>query len=238
MIWRKHYRSMYEGSMIGAGAAVFALMGYVISHQEYERGLGCWVVRLNPALLSAVMGEKVDVIQKAIDYLCAPDKNSGSPLEEGRRLVGLGERSMEYRVVNGEKYQEMRDYEERKVQNREAQAKWRAMRKAGSNGGSAPQVTGPTVEPAPLPSGQSIEGFEQFWAAYPKKVARFDAERVFVEFHAKDRMPEILAALEWQVKSADWKKEQGQYIPTPANYLRDGRWNDVKPRPVRNGPNI
>ncbi|MEI8376451.1 MAG: hypothetical protein WCJ35_26845 [Planctomycetota bacterium] len=130
MIWRKHYRSMYEGSMIGAGAAVFALMGYVISHQEYERGLGCWVVRLNPVLLSAVMGEKVDVIQGAIDYLCAPDKNSGSPLEEGRRLVGLGERSMEYRVVNGEKYQEMRDYEERKVQNREAQAKWREKRKA------------------------------------------------------------------------------------------------------------
>ena len=235
MIWRKHYRSMYEGSMIGAGAAVFALMGYVISHQEYERGLGCWVVRLNPVLLSAVMGEKVDVIQGAIDYLCAPDKNSGSPLEEGRRLVGLGERSMEYRVVNGEKYQEMRDYEERKVQNREAQAKWREKRKSGV---IEKRVESPVVEPAGLPSGQSIDGFAEFWAAYPKKVAMVDAQREFVAVSGKDRMPEIMAALEWQVKSPDWRKEGGHWVPYPATYLRDKRWTDVKPKPVRTGPNI
>ena len=125
MMWRKHYRSMYEGSMFGSGAVVFAVMGYVITHQEHARGIG-WVVRLNPALLGAIIGEEPGVVKEAIEFLCQADKDSTSRLEEGRRLVMIAEGTMEYRVVNGDKYQEAREYDDRLEQNRLAQARWRA----------------------------------------------------------------------------------------------------------------
>lgn len=116
---------MYEGSMVGSGAVVFALMGYIITHQEFIRGTSRWVIRLNPVLIGAILGEKPGDVSEAIEFLCKPDTESTSKEQEGRRLVPMAEGSMEYWVVNGDKYQEMRDYEDRKVQNREAQRRWR-----------------------------------------------------------------------------------------------------------------
>ena len=154
MIWRKHYRSMYEGSMVGAGATVFALMGYIIGTQEYDRTRGCFVAHLNPILLSAILGEPVEKIRKAIDYLCSKDPNSKSKAEDGRRLVQCEQGSVEYRVVNGGKYQDRRDYEARREQNREAQARFRSKRKNIVTGGGQrekqfEQAIGDGEEPHP-----------------------------------------------------------------------------------------
>jgi hypothetical protein len=133
MIWRKHYRSMYEGSLIGAGATAFALMGYVISHQEFDRAIMAWVVRLHPGMLAYVLGEKEASIMEAVGYLCKPDPASTSKAEGGRRLVKLAPDSMEYRVVNGETYQGRLEYENRKEQNRVAQRKFRAKNDNGKS---------------------------------------------------------------------------------------------------------
>lgn len=104
---------------------VFALMGYIIAEQEHDRASGMWVVTLLPDILSVVFGESEADIQKAIDFLCSKDPASRSKEADGRRLIRLRESSFEYQVVNGAKYQDMRDYEERKVQNREAQQRYR-----------------------------------------------------------------------------------------------------------------
>ncbi len=101
--------------MIGAGAHVFALMGYVIANYKPDKTVG-GQVRLNPALLAAVFGEPESRVQEAIDYLCKPDARSTTPAEEGRRLVKIGQ--FDYRVVNAKKYLEIRNEEERREQNR------------------------------------------------------------------------------------------------------------------------
>lgn len=111
----KHFASMYDGSMIGAGAHVFALMGYVIANHKPDKKVG-GQVRLNPALLATVFGEPESRVQEAIDYLCAPDPRSTTPAEEGRRLVKIGQ--FDYRVVNAMKYLRIRNEEERREQNR------------------------------------------------------------------------------------------------------------------------
>ena len=36
----------------------------------------------------------------------------------------------------------------------------------------------------------------------------------------------MLAALEQQRQSHDWQKEGGRYIPYPATWLNQGRWED------------
>lgn len=119
----KHYQSMYTGSMLGAGCAVFAVWGYVIAHMKPDVVMGAQV-ELNPELLGFVLGAKQEEIEKAIRKLCAPDPKSRTKEEDGRRMVKIGE--FDYRVVNGKKYLEIRTEEERREANRLRQAKFRA----------------------------------------------------------------------------------------------------------------
>lgn len=73
--------------------------------------------------------------------------------------------------------------------------------------------------------------FDEFWSAYPKKVGKDAALKAWRRLKAPaDTLPAILAALDWQKKSEQWGKDGGQYIPNPATYLGQGRWQD-EPQP-------
>ena len=71
------------------------------------------------------------------------------------------------------------------------------------------------------------EGFDVFYNAYPKKKSKGDAEKAWNSL--KPDLQSVLDAIEWQKKTNDWIKENGQYIPYPATYLRDRAWEDEKP---------
>lgn len=130
--------------MVGAGATVFALMSYVIARQVPDRTVGSQV-ELNPRLLAFILGEPEVEIVKAIEYLCAPDPESRSKAEGGRRLVKLGPYS--YQVVNGAKYRAIRDAEARREQNREAQRRFRE-KQAGAQAPGRPGVAAPSTATA------------------------------------------------------------------------------------------
>lgn len=127
-MYGKHFESMYTGSMVGSGAMAFALMGYVIANLRPDATVGAQV-ELNPRLLALILGESQASVQKAIEFLCAPDPASRSKDEGGRRLVRLGEYA--YRVVNGAKYHAMRTEAERRDYNRVAKQRER-MKKRGT----------------------------------------------------------------------------------------------------------
>lgn len=66
--------------------------------------------------------------------------------------------------------------------------------------------------------------FESFWKAYPKKTNKGPA---FVEWlEMKPPLDACLAALEWQVKSDDWTKENGKYVVDPERYIKRRKWED------------
>jgi hypothetical protein len=133
--WGKHYGSMYEGSMVGKGAIVFALMGFVIARMQCS-----WVgegraktvvegtIRLNPQVLAAIFGESEEKIKEGIKVLTSPDPKTNLPGEEGRRLVPLG--PFDYRVVNAAYYQNRKDKEAQREKTRERVKTWRASKKA------------------------------------------------------------------------------------------------------------
>lgn len=74
--------------------------------------------------------------------------------------------------------------------------------------------------------GVAADGFEKFWSAYPKKVGKDAARKAWPK--TKDvSIDIILAAVENQKRSAQWQKDNGQYIPNPATWLNQGRWQDV-----------
>lgn len=134
-MYGKHFASMYEGSMVGAGAIPFAIMGYVIANYQLDQKVGAQV-RLNPVLLAAILGEAEKDIEKGIEYLCAPDGKSSTKVENGRRLIQIGE--FDYRVVNGAKYTAIKNEEERREANRLAKQRERAQKKVKS-ANSGPQ---------------------------------------------------------------------------------------------------
>lgn len=123
----KVWGSMYTGSMYGAGAVVFALMGYVIAKQEPmgERML----VELNPLMLAGILGEEVKEVERGLKYLCDKDEGSRTKEEEGRRLVKVGQ--FTYWVVNGFKYRNMLSKAKKREQNRLAQARFREKQQVG-----------------------------------------------------------------------------------------------------------
>jgi len=70
-------------------------------------------------------------------------------------------------------------------------------------------------------------GFEKFWAAYPRKVSKGDAERAFKKLKPDaDLLETILKAVEAQKGGEAWCKDGGQYIPHPATWLNGKRWDD------------
>ena len=75
-------------------------------------------------------------------------------------------------------------------------------------------------------------GFDLFWDAYPKKVAKQDARKAFMKLAPDEQiLDRMMTALQRQKVSADWTKDGGQFVPHPATWLNGRRWEDeVKPQ--------
>lgn len=69
--------------------------------------------------------------------------------------------------------------------------------------------------------------FDQFWKAYPRKVAKPEAMKAFVRIKPDaELMQQIMSALERAKASRDWQKDDGQFIPYPSTWLNQARWED------------
>ena len=69
------------------------------------------------------------------------------------------------------------------------------------------------------------EDFEKFWSAYPRKAG--NKQKAFEAFKkAGVSLDILLAAIENQKQSAQWSKDNGQFIPHPTTWLNGKRWED------------
>lgn len=75
-------------------------------------------------------------------------------------------------------------------------------------------------------SPHSSSEFEQFWAAYPRKVGKKDALKAWGQAKDKPSLDDILKAVEKQKVDEQWIKDGGKFIPHPATWLNKGRWSD------------
>ena len=80
----------------------------------------------------------------------------------------------------------------------------------------------------PKPPAAAPDGFAEFWAAYPKKVGRPAAERAFRAARLNGHLPDVLADIAVKTHSPGWMKDGGQFVPNPATYLNQRRWEDVQ----------
>lgn len=71
------------------------------------------------------------------------------------------------------------------------------------------------------------EHFKTFWSAYPKKAGKDAAKKAFVKRKFDEQAFEkVMAALNEQKASEQWVKDAGQFIPHPATWLNQGRFDD------------
>ncbi len=117
--------------------------------------------------------------------------------------------------------------------------KWKALPKRATLPKQVMSVTQTGNEPLPkqVPTKETSKNtitkekdlwsiFMMFWEVYPKKVGRKAAYKAWLKAKDKPSIEKILSSLEAQKKSDQWKKESGKYIPNPATWINDGRWDD------------
>lgn len=71
------------------------------------------------------------------------------------------------------------------------------------------------------------ESFDRFWSEYPRKVSKKKAQDSWRRINPSPELAEkIIEAVKKVKQTAQWKKDGGQFIPHPATYLNQERWND------------
>lgn len=72
-----------------------------------------------------------------------------------------------------------------------------------------------------------IEGFDAFYAMYPKHVGKAAALKAWKKLKPNAELQEVIAkALIEHMKSKQWNEEGGRYIPNPAKWINERRWED------------
>jgi hypothetical protein len=71
--------------------------------------------------------------------------------------------------------------------------------------------------------------FDRFWIIYPKKKSKGDAEKAWKQIKpnpTEEFTSMIIAKLLKLKRCPEWTKEDGQFVPYPATWLRAKGWND------------
>jgi len=130
-------------------------------------------------------------------------------------------------------------YENSAAAKAKADARWAKQRENAAAmqqqcSGNAETMLEPCCDDAtqyPIPNTQvnppsNPAGFDEFWAAYPKKIGKQAAIAVWKRKKVNGLLPNVLEAIDAQKTSEQWKRDGGQYIPNPATWLTQGRWDD------------
>jgi len=98
---------------------------------------------------------------------------------------------------------------------------------AARSAGHDPKGEGEQQARTPFKSKKQEARFDQFWAAFPKKRSKGQAEKAWVKLQPDEQLLDvILTAIEQAKKSEEWRKENGRFIPYPASWLNAKGWED------------
>lgn len=253
-IYVKLFSSIYQGTLRGNSHCLLVFTN-LLAHCDKEG-----IVDVHPRAVSEEVGLTVEQVRAALDVLEAPDEESRSPEEDGRRIVRTdAHRAWGWRVVNYAKYRAIRSEEDRREQNRVAQAKFRQRKQskqskpasAAESHGSAQsaqaegEVEGEgkkyisTASPSHAAKASKVDAFTVFWEAYPKKRGKDAAAKAFAKRGpSTDMLDDMLRAIEQQKAGSDWRRDGGQYIPHPSTWLNEGRWMDEPTRAMPQMPRL
>jgi len=68
--------------------------------------------------------------------------------------------------------------------------------------------------------------FDTFWISYPKKTAKPTAEKAWNKAKINGEFSSVMTALNKQRESEQWRNDGGKFIPNPATWINQRRWED------------
>ena len=84
----------------------------------------------------------------------------------------------------------------------------------------------PPIVP-PLPESCGTSAFDRFWLAYPRRVGKEAARRIFERRRPDEALLAVmLVAIKKQAQTPQWQEAGGKFIPYPATWLNQCRWED------------
>jgi len=194
------------------------------------------VIDMTPHAIARRTGIPLEHIKAGIEILQSPDPESRTEGEEGRRIVPIdAHRPWGWRIVNHEKYKQLRDYDTVRAQTRERVRRHRE----GAEGvtQSNPDVTHGNADvtrcngqkrhtdtDTDIKHTSNLKRFDAFWSAYPKKVEKKKAKAIW-QRRKLDRIADQIIENVKTRKARDPQWERG-YIPNPTSYLNGDRWED------------
>jgi len=192
-------------------------------------------------------------VRQAIENLKAADPDSRSKEDEGRRIRDV---DGGWFIINHDKYRRMLSAEERREYLRIKQAEYRAKKQESTPVNTVsdkytklthteeeeeeeeetkeevsvpptPKAKHHAISPTEsAPSALDVR-FSEFWSAYPKRIGKGAALKAWKKLKpSTDLCARITAAIATQRQSDQWRKGDGQFIPNPATWLNQGRWDD------------
>jgi hypothetical protein len=191
-------------------------------------------------------------LDAVIDTFCAPDPESRTPDNEGRRLQRV---DGGWQILNYAKYREglkqpdlstdrTRRFREKQRERsgtvgngtkRSGTPKQRHSAKADAEA-KAEAVIPPQSPPQGGESEKSVDPFAQFWQAYPRRLSKGQAIKAWEQVDGKKHLAAILASIEQHKRSPLWLKDGGTFIQYPATWLRARGWeNDLSDESTRGG---
>ena len=133
-----------------------------------------------------------------------------------------------YHITNWAKHQATEGMEKIREQNRERKKAERERRKALEPAAAAPALPAASEEKTPMQ-----RRFDRFWKAYPKKVGKGAAEKSFAKYKPDDALTDtMIRSVEAHKHTTQWQRDGGQYIPNPATWLNQRRWEDEVQQPI------
>lgn len=86
---------------------------------------------------------------------------------------------------------------------------------------------GKSADHSTTPVSKNEERFNRFWEVYPKKVGKGAARKSWDKCRPSEELTaRMIAAVRQQAQSDQWRRDGGQYIPNPATWLNQERWED------------
>src|SRR5271163_3580972 len=117
----KVFKTIFDGSLYGQFEPTVVFMALLVLA---ERG---GIVDMTPEVIAARCGYPIEVVRRGLAELEKPDPRSRTPDDEGRRIIRLEQgRDWGWLITNFEKYDKIRNGEERREYFREQKRKQRA----------------------------------------------------------------------------------------------------------------
>lgn len=165
----------------------------------------------------------VNEMIKAIEALEKTDISSRTPENNGRRLERIRD-SFGWRILNYDYYRDLQSSQHRAEYMKDYMRERRSKQSVNTVLTSVSTLTDTDTDTDKL---HLSEKFDRFWKSYPRKEGKGACRKIWFRLKPSEELFEkMVTKVEQQKTSEAWTRDKGRYIPMPATWLNQERWDD------------